>query len=248
MAANEDGGGAGNFPPTRWSVVEKARGSDAQERSQALELLFSAYWKPVYKFVRLKFSRSPEEARDLTQGFFLELLERDLLAKFDPARSRLRTYIRLCADSFVRNEIKHAGRLKRGGDAVHLPLDVAGAEDELARTVDPAAIPAPGNFEEFFEKEWIRALFSSAVDDLRSLSEMRGKATAFRLFEAYDLAENEEVSYNGLAALHGISVSDVTNQIAWARREFRRLARERLRRLCASDEEYRREAEALFGG
>jgi len=246
MAQNEKHA-PGNFPPTRCSVIEGVRSSDPEERARALELLAGAYWKPVYKYIRLKYSRAPEEAGDLTQGFFLEILERDLLQKFAPERSRLRTYLRLCADSFVLNEIKHAGRLKRGGNALHLALDVSAAEDELAEAIDPASIPAPGNLEEFFEKEWIRGLFTAAVADLRALAEARGKGTAFRLFEAYDLADSEEVSYNGLAARNGISVSDVTNQIAWVRREFRRLARERLRQLCSSDEEYQREAEALFG-
>src|SRR5262245_137519 len=98
------------FPPTRWSVIEAARSDNSAERTRALDVLCAAYWKPVYKYIRLKFSQPPDEAQDLTQGFFAGLLERNLLARFDPAKSRLRTYIRLCADSFVLNEIKHAGR------------------------------------------------------------------------------------------------------------------------------------------
>src|SRR5215475_1034441 len=90
----------GNFPPTRWSVVAAARSDDSAERTRALDVLFAAYWKPVYKYIRLKFSRPPEDAQDLTQGFFAAPLERDLLSRFMPEKSRLRTYIRLCADSF----------------------------------------------------------------------------------------------------------------------------------------------------
>ena len=115
--------GGGNFPQTRWSVIAAAGSDDSTERSRALDVLFTAYWKPVYKHLRLKFSQTPDEAQDLTQGFFMELFERDLLSRFDGGKSRLRTYIRMCVDSFVLNEIKHAGRQKRGGGAVHLALD-----------------------------------------------------------------------------------------------------------------------------
>jgi len=240
--------GGGNFPPTRWSVIEAARSVDSTERTRALEVLCTAYWRPVYKYIRLKFAKPPDEAQDLTQGFFAELLERDLLSRFDPAKSRLRTYIRLCADSFVLNEIKHAGRLKRGGDAVHLALDFSAAEGELnAQTIDPASIPAPEKLEEFFEREWIRSLFSAAVEDLRQFCDSRGKPSRFALFAAYDLAEDDHPSYAQLAETQGIPVTDVTNQLALARREFRRFARERLRALCASDEEFSRESQSLFG-
>jgi RNA polymerase sigma factor (sigma-70 family) len=239
----------GNFPPTRWSVVEAARSGDPDQRARALDALFAAYWKPVYKYVRLKYSRDPDESQDLTQGFFIELLERDLLSLFDPEKSRLRTFIRLCADGFVLNEIKHAGRLKRGGDVVHLAIDFPTAEGELAmQTIDPATIPSPDDFEEFFEKEWIRGLFTVAVRELKRTCAERNRQTAFELFDEYDLAENDAVSYAQLAAAHDLTITEVTNQIAWARREFRRVAKQRLRELCSSDEEFAREATILFGG
>jgi RNA polymerase sigma factor (sigma-70 family) len=240
--------GDGNFPQTRWSVIAAARSDDSMERSRALDVLFVAYWKPVYKYIRLKFSKPPEEAQDLTQGFFLELFERELLTRFDSEKSRLRTYLRLCVDSFVLNEIKHAGRQKRGGDIEHLALDFPAAEGELtAQTIDPASIVSPEQFEEFFEKEWIRNLFSATVEDLREFCNARQKESAFSLFEAYDLSGEEDLSYAQLAEARSISVSDVTNQLAWARREFRRLAQQRLRAICATDEEFTREGKALFG-
>jgi RNA polymerase sigma factor (sigma-70 family) len=241
--------GDGNFPATRWSVVAAVRSGDSNERSHALDVLCAAYWKPVYKYIRLKYSKDPDEAQDLTQGLFIELLERDLLSRFEPGKSRLRTYVRLCADSFVLNEIKHTGRQKRGGDAVHFALDFPAAEGELhSQTIDPASIPSPERFEEFFEKEWIRSLFSAAVGELQDVCKERGKHTAFTLFEAYDLSDDDHPSYAELALAHNIAATDVTNQLAWARREFRRLARERLRTICATEEEFSRESKILFGG
>ena len=241
--------GGENFPPTRWSVVAAARSDDSAERARALDVLFAAYWKPVYKYIRLKFSQPPEEAQDLTQGFFAKLLERKLLSRFTPEKSRLRTYMRLCADSFVLNEIKHAGRQKRGGNAVHLALDFSAAEGELyVQTIDPASIPSEEKFEELFEKEWIRSLFATAVRKFRETCASGGKTSTFALFEAYDLAEDDPPSYVQLAQTHGLSISDVTNRLAWARREFRSLAKEELRGLCSTDEEFARESRTLFGG
>ena len=243
-----EGEGGDRFPPTRRSVIDAARSIDAEERERALETLCAAYWKPVYKYVRLRWNRPAEDAQDLTQGFFAELLERELLEKFDAGKSRLRTYLRVCVDSFVMNAEKAARRQKRGGQSIHVALDFAGAEHELgAAAVDPSAIPSPESLEDFFEKEWIRSLFALAVEDLRKLCEERERERTFRLFEAYDLADSETISYEQLAQEYGIPVTDVTNALAWARREFRRIALERLREISGSEEEYQREARAVFG-
>src|SRR6266481_5907916 len=151
--------GGDRFPPTRRSVIEAARSIDAEERGRALEALCAAYWKPVYKYVRWRWNRPADVAQDLTQGFFMELLERELLEKFDAKKSRLRTYLRVCVDSFVSNEDKAGRRQKRGGNVLHVALDFTAAEEELGATVmDPALIPSPESLEEFFEKEWVRIL------------------------------------------------------------------------------------------
>jgi RNA polymerase sigma factor (sigma-70 family) len=237
-----------SFPLTRLSLLAAARSEDASERARALDILFAAYWKPVYKYIRLKFSRSPQDAQDLTQGFFAELLERELLSRFNPAKSRLRTYVRLCADSFALNEMKAASRKKRGGELAHVALDFSAAEDELCgQAIDPASIPSPESLEDFFEKEWIRSLFSSSVEELRGLCEGRRKQKAFQLFEAYDLGGEEDMSYAELAVSFSLPLTEVNNQLAWARREFRRITLERLRVLCGSEEEFAREAKTLFG-
>jgi RNA polymerase sigma factor (sigma-70 family) len=236
------------FPATRWSVLEAARSGDSAVRERALDALLAAYWKPVYKYVRVRWNRPIEDAQDLTQGFFAELLERKLLAKYDPTKSKLRTFLRLCVDSFVMNESKAASRQKRGGHLTLVALDFSAAESELnGAGIDPAKIPSPESLEAFFEKEWIRSLFALAVEDLRELSKAREREQTFGLFEEYDLAGDATVSYAELAKAHGIGVTDVTNALAWARREFRRIALERLRELCGSEEEFRREARAVFG-
>ncbi len=236
------------FPVTRWSVIDAVKSEDSAEQARALDTLFAAYWKPVYKYVRLRWNRPAEDAQDLTQGFFAEALERELLAKYEPAKSRLRTYLRLCVDSFVMNQEKAARRQKRGGNVTHVALDFQAAEGELTGTAICAAwIPSPESLEEFFEKEWVRSLFALAVDDLRKFCEVRERERTFRLFEDYDLSGDQEISYEKLSDAYEIPVTDVTNALSWARREFRRIALERLREICGSDDEFHREARAVFG-
>src|SRR5882762_12015383 len=240
--------GGDRFPPTRRSVIEAVRSLDAEERERALETISTAYWKPVYKYVRWRWNRPPNDAQDLTQGFFGELLERELLEKFDSNKSRLRTYLRVCVDSFVMNEDKASRRQKRGGNVLHVALDFAGAEEELGATVmDAGAIPSPESLEQFFEKEWVRSLFALAVEDLRTLCEQHERTRTFHLFEAYDLEGSETISYQQMSKEYGLSIAEVTNALAWARREFRRIALERLRELSSSEEEFQREARAAFG-
>lgn len=238
------GGAGGRFPSTHWSAVEAARGDDPAARERGFDAIVTAYWKPVYKYIRIRWGRSNEDAKDLTQGFFVRVIEKGDLAGYDPSRARLRTFMRTCVDRFVQNADKAAKRLKRGGGAVQ-SLDFETAEGELAR-VDP---PAPGSPDEFFEREWVRSLFGLAVDALREEFAAAGKTTQFRLFEIYDLEDGGESrpSYQDLAGRFGIAVTDVTNYLAAARRGFRRIALATLRDMTATEDEFRREAQSLMG-
>jgi len=235
----------GNFPKTRWSAIEAARSSDPEERRRALDRIVSVYWKPVYKYVRARYRRSAEDAQDLTQEFFGSLLARRSLDAYEPRKARLRTFLRACVDALVANADRDARRLKRGAGTAPLSLEFELAEGELART----GLPSPERVDDFFEREWLRSLFAAAVDQLRAACAAKGKEAAFAIFERYDLddAEPGRPTYADLAAEHGLSVVDVTNHLAGARRDFRRITLELLRETTASDDEFRREALSLLG-
>src|SRR5882724_7233974 len=98
--------GGDRFPATHRSVIEAVRSIDAEERESARESLCAAYWKPVYKYVRLRWNCTPDAAQDLTQGFFVDLLERHLVDRCDANKSGVRTYMRLCVDGEAMNEVK----------------------------------------------------------------------------------------------------------------------------------------------
>jgi len=237
-------GGKGNFPLTRWSLVVAARSAEPEERRRALDVLIATYWKPIYKYIRLRWEKDNEQAKDLTQEFFFHLLEKDFLAKYDPQRARLRTFLRVCVDRLIANEGKASRRLKRGGDVQFLSLDFESAEGELRHT----EIPSPGGMEDFFEHEWARSVFSLSLERLRQNCEQRGKQMHFRLLEFYDIEEaGKEVTYEQMAGKFGLKASDITNYLAYARREFRRIILEQLREMTGSEEEFRREAQTLLG-
>jgi len=234
------------FPATRYSVISAATSDDPAERSRAIEAITTFYWKPVYKYVRLRWSVDVEDARDFTQDFFLRLIEKDFLHSYDPEKGRLRAFLRTCVDRLFLNQSRDAHRLKRGGVLGHLPLDFDEAEREfvqIARQAEPPRSP-----EDYFEREWVRTLFTLAVERLRGRCESEGKGLHFELFAGYDLDDSESrPSYAGLAARFNLAGTDVTNYLAFARREFRRCVLEQLREMTGSEEEFRREAQSLLG-
>jgi RNA polymerase sigma factor (sigma-70 family) len=233
-----------SFPATRHSIVAAMRSGSDDVRRSAFETVISAYWKPVFKYIRLKWHASPEDAADLTQAFFLRALEKDFFASFDAGKARFRTFLRTCLDGFVANARKAERRHKRGGDVCFVPLDFAAAERELGR-----AGHVVDDFDEYFRREWLRSLFASALDRLRTQCLASGHSRRLQLFERYDLADADEnaLTYETLAREFGIARTDVTNELAAARREFRRIVCDELRAQCASDEEFEAERRSLGG-
>ena len=233
----------GGFPATRHSVIERIRDGNDDTRRQAFGDLIEGYWRPVYKHLRITWQLTPDDAQDLTQGFFAEAYQKSWLEKFEPGKARFRTFVRVCADRFVMNARQSASRLKRGGAAQTVPLDFEGAEREIAAR--PLAVPPEA--EEFFHQEFVRGLFDNAVRAVRAECERTGRAVHFALFEKYDLSPADDVSYARLADEFNLTITQVTNYLALVRRSFREHALDALRGLCGSDAEFRKEAGDLFG-
>lgn len=209
------GGGADRFPSTRGSYFIGTALDPA-----ALPRIAEVYWKPVYKHIRRRWQRTNEDAKDLTQGFFAHLVERDLLAKYDASRASLRTYLRLCLDAFVASEHEAAGRWKRGGANAHLSLDFDTAESELAAT---DASP-----EDVFHREWQRETLTRAIAVLHAEASAGGRREQFEIFARYDLATGDRPTYDALASEFGLPATQVTNYLAAMRRRLRALVAESL--------------------
>lgn len=227
-------------------MILAAASADPDARRHAYSSIVEAYWKPVYKYARLKWHAAADEAEDLTQAFFARAFEKDFFSGYDPKKARFRTFLRTCLDGFVANERKAAQRLKRGGGTHFVPLDFETAEGELRQ--HDVAVPA--DMEEYFDREWARSIFGLAVERLRAHYATLDREKYFRVFERYDLeasASGERVTYADLAQELGVRSTDVTNYLAAARRQFRAFVLERLRELTATDEEFTAEAKRLLG-
>jgi RNA polymerase sigma factor (sigma-70 family) len=239
------GGPSERFPATRHSAVLAAQSADLLERERGLAILVETYWKPAYKYLRRRFGESNEDAKDLTQGFFARAIEKDFFDGYDPDKGSFRTYLRTCLDRYVANEKKAASRLKRSPGAPLLALDFVDAEGELAR--EPAA--EERTMEQYFHDEFVRSLLALSIEKLREECSLRGKDLPYRLFERYELDRDpdEPLSYERLAEEFHIPATQVTNFLAFARREFRRIVLEKLREITANDREFREEARSLLG-
>src|SRR5258706_16069859 len=115
------------FPRTRWSLVLAATQRDSTESAAALEAVCSAYWQPLYAYVR-RCGQSPHDAQDLTQEFFCRLLEKRWLDSADPDKGKLRTFLIVTLKNFMNNEWRKASAQRRGGGQTHQQFDTAFAE------------------------------------------------------------------------------------------------------------------------
>ena len=235
------GGPLHKFPVTNHSAIINARSDDTVVRRRAFDTIVASYWKPAYKYIRLKWHADNEDAKDLTQSFFAHALEKNYFATYDARKASFQTYLRTCLDGFVANERKAGRRLKRGGDMDHYQLDFAAAEDELPHTLHPTLSP-----EDYFHREWVRWMFTLSVEAFRQHCEESGRTVHFQLFERYDLSD-DEVSYASLAKDFELEPATVNNYLAAARRDFRRIVLDKLREITATDEEFRTEARSLLG-
>ena len=239
------GGAQHRFPETNQSAIVRARSTDQVVRQRAFETILANYWKPVYKYIRFKWHTSNEDAKDLTQGFFANAFEKNHFATYDAAKASFQTFLRTCLDGFIANERKAGARLKRGGAFEHFQFDFVSAEDEFASH----AVAVNLNPEEYFHREWVRWMFTLALEALRRRCEESGKGIHFQLFERYDLADDgaENVSYASLGREFGLEPATVNNYLAAVRRDFRRIVIEKLREITATEEEFRNEARSLLG-
>ena len=228
------GGAQDRFPETSRSAVFALRSEDEATRTRAWDTLAVAYWKPLYKYTRFKWNLSNEDAKDLVQGFFRHVVEKNILGVYDERQAAFRTFLRTCFDRYATNEWQAAQRLKRGGAVAWAPLS-----DKLV---------TEGAVDKLFHDEWVRNIFTLSISDLELESKDSGRQTQFEVFSRYDLADpDRRPNYAAIAANLNITTATVTNYLAAMRRRLRLIVLNRLRDITANDREYRSEARAVLG-
>jgi DNA-directed RNA polymerase specialized sigma24 family protein len=178
------------FVTTRWSQVLAAGRDTTPQARKALSELCQLYWAPLFAFFCHP-GRPTEEARDLTQGFFAQLLESNALAVVDPQKGRFRTWLQASARNYLANTGDHARAQKRGGDRIHIELDEA--ERESSQALALGRTP-----EQAFERRWAASLLANARKALGEEYQRRGKGLIFEKLKG-SLTDEEGDSHARIA-------------------------------------------------
>lgn len=198
-----EGHAPGRFPTTQWSRVVTAARRDAPEAREALSDLCEAYWYPIYAYVRHR-GHAPEPARDLTQDFFAYLLERDLIARADPARGRFRAFLRGVCGRHLADRRDRENAAKRGGGRRPLSIDTFDAERRYAREAAHELTA-----ERIFDRTWALTLLERVVERLRSEYEDAGRSAKFAELIAVVTRDPASGSYAEVADRLGTTEGNV---------------------------------------
>jgi DNA-directed RNA polymerase specialized sigma24 family protein len=233
---------AAEFQPTRWSLISALRHGGDESEQRAREELCAAYWYPLYAYVR-RSGNDAEEARDLTQGFFEHLLEKNVFALADRERGRLRTFLLTALKRFLRDEWRKDQQLKRGAGAATLSIDELSAEERYAR--EPAD---PMTAEVIYERRWALLMLERTVTGLREEYVAAGKSDVFDVLKAHLAPDGSEPSGEDAGARLGISAGAARVAVTRLRLRYReRLLREVAASMDAkSESEVDEEIDALF--
>ena len=228
------------FQPTHWSVVLAAREQDGAEGSQALAALCSAYWYPLYAFVRGR-GYAPEDAEDLTQEFFLRFLERKSLRSVSPAAGKFRSFLLTCLKHFLANEWERARAQRRGGGQRPIPLE--GGEAETRYSLEPADQNTP---EIRFEKHWAFTVLENALKALAAEHAAKGQSAAFEELRGCLPGGQGSASRAEVAARRGVSLGAIDVAVHRLRQRFGALLREQVAQTVSSEGEIDEEIRHLI--
>jgi RNA polymerase sigma factor (sigma-70 family) len=230
----------GQFPTTQWHRVVMAASRDASQAREALASLCQAYWYPIYAYVRHR-GHTPEQAQDLTQDFFAYLLERDLIARADPARGRFRAFLRtLCARQLADHRDRQ-NAAKRGGGRSPLPIDPGDAERRYAR--EPAHELTP---EKIFDRTWALTLLCRVVERLRREYDDAGRSDRFEELLAMLTRDPTSDPYAEIARRLGTTEGNVRVAVHRLRRRYGLLLREEIAATVGDEAQIDDEIRALF--
>jgi RNA polymerase sigma-70 factor (ECF subfamily) len=223
--AGEHAGAA--FTTTHWSVVLEAQ-SESPAAQEALETLCRTYWRPIYSFVRRKGIR-PEEAEDLTQGFFAQLLERRSLSAVRKEKGRLRSYLLGALKYFLADEQRRAMAIKRGKGQRLIPLEELRADEGIE--MEPAD---PVTAEMIYERRWALTVLEQVLHRLKNEYRAAGNAALFDSLKQLLPDEPGAPSQAETAAQLGMTENAVRQAFYRFRQRYQSLLREEIAHTVAT--------------
>ncbi len=230
----------GAFATTQWTMIFEAADEGQAGASHALERLCQTYWTPVYAYIR-RLGASREEAKDLAQGFFAELLEKRSFEKANPAKGKFRTYLLNGVQFYTKNDWQRRQAAKRGGGCEHWSLSTDEAEAHLAGQLQDDLTPDIA-----FEREWVRAVISKVSGRLRDEYVKRNSGEVYdRLAPFLDGGHGGE-PYAVIAADLGSTEAAVKMKVQRLRKRFGELLREQVAGTVDSPEAVKEEIQNLL--
>ena len=248
----ESVGGPRQFATTRWGLILSAANSESgeQEARTALDELCRTYWRPIFSFVCRR-GYSKEDAQDLTQDFFVKILERNWLQHADPNRGRFRSLLLKSLENFLINVAEGTHTHKRGGDVEFISWDdwMAEAPSQLSISADVLDSLPP---ERLFDLRWAVTVVEHALRRLREECETKGRRRLFNALSPLLTAERDEVSYATLSTTLGVAETAVKKQLHTMRQRYRSLLRDEVAHTVADpadvEDEIRHLCAALAAG
>ena len=230
--------GPGHFATTSWSMVIKASGDDSSSRI-ALEALCQAYWYPLYAFIRRK-GHDRSKAEELTQSFFVFLIDKEILQIVDQQRGKFRTFLLTSLTNFITNEWRRENAAKRGGNTRTLSIDFEYGEKRYMG--EPVEELSP---EKIFDRSWAMMILAQTFQSLESYYQDSDKLELFNMLKPYLVGEGV-VAYSELAEKLDMTPGSIKVAIHRMRTRCREELRNLIGQTVNSDSEIDEEIAELF--
>lgn len=224
------------FTTTHWSIV-LAAGGEGEKARTSLERLCATYWYPLYAYVRRR-GFDPADAEDLTQGFFVHLLQQNRLRRADTSRGRFRTFLLAAMQNFLNDHRDYVGRVKRGGRQTIVSWDAHGAESRYALEPQDQITP-----EVLFDRRWAVLTLNRVREQLQAEYHAAGKGGIYDLLSAD--VDGAELSYEEIALRLGTSESAIKSAAHRLRQRLREVLWEEVAQTVSSPDEMQMELRTL---
>ena len=228
------------FHTTRWSLIAAAKQASSTEAKAALAALCELYWYPLYTFIR-RLGHDADDARDITQAFFVTLLEKKSIRAADRRRGRFRSFLLASCKHFLSKERDRAAALKRGGGRIPFSLDFEAGEQSYLR--EPAHSMTP---ERLYERRWAILLLDRLMTRLEDEYARADKGPLFTRLKQTLTGDAENAPHAQTAAELDMTEGAVKVAAHRLRQRFRALLREAIAETVATPEEIDDEIRLLF--
>jgi RNA polymerase sigma factor (sigma-70 family) len=224
------GGEDGRFPPSHQSLIAHAADPEAPGSAAALAELCRRYWYPLYAWLRHS-GKKRELAKDLTQGFFARLLEKEWLADFDPDKGKFRTFLLVALNRYAGGEWRRDHAKKRGGGIQHVSLNFDDGEERYLNTAAENETP-----DKHYEKQWAINLLGRVTEALREEYTRRGMGHHYEVLKDALQWNSQSAPYAELGQELGLDANAVKQAVLRMRRQYRRLLTEEIQSTLETDD------------